>query len=122
MKKDKKNEVEDNKEAATSDNNEKIETQEKVKIERYKYSSKTKIKKLNSQKVGTKIISLEDLNKLSVEDQEKFFEDTFDKIYSGEEIESLRKYSLRCIKLTCDPKDNKIHLPYGLVVEKKGQS
>lgn len=92
----------------------------KIKIERYKSSSKIKIKKLSKHKVGTQIIGLEDLNKLSVEEQGKFFEDIFDKIYSGEEIESLRKYSLRCIKLTCDPKDNKIHLPYGVVVEKKG--
>ena len=56
---------------------------------------------------------------MNVEDQEKYFEKIFDKIYSDEEIESLRKYALRCIKLTCDPKDNKIHLPYGVVVEKK---
>ena len=35
------------------------------------------------------------------------------------EIESLRKYALRSIKLTCDPKDNKIHLPYGVMVQQK---
>lgn len=85
-----------------------------------KDNKKKKIKRLSKSDVKTTIIKLEDLEKLSVEDQEKLFEDTFDKIYSGEEIESLRKYSLRCIKLTCDPKDNKIHLPYGVLVQKKG--
>lgn len=116
MKKDKKKKNEDTTNTIETENN----PGNKIKIERYKYSSKTKIKKLSKQKVGNKIINIEDLNKLSVEEQGKFFEDTFDKIYSGEEIESLRKYSLRCIKLTCDPKDNKIHLPYGVIVEKKG--
>lgn len=115
MKKDKKKE----KDAEINDTttNESLNPE---KFERYKSSSKTKIKKLNKQKVGTQIVNLEDLNKLTVEEQNKFFEGMFDKIYSGEEIESLRKYSLRCIKLTCDPKDNKIHLPYGMIVEKKG--
>ena len=70
---------------------------------------KVKMRRLSRSKVRTQVIKLEELEKLSVEDQEKLFEDIFDKIYSGEEIESLRKYSLRCIKLTCDPKDNKIH-------------
>jgi len=78
-----------------------------------------KIKKLSKSKVGNQNISLEEIEKKTVEEQEKYFEELFGKIYSGEEIESLRKYSLRCIKLTCDPKDNKIHLPYGVVVEKK---
>lgn len=78
-----------------------------------------KIKKLSRSKVGVEVIKLEELEKLSVEDQEKLFEDIFDRIYSGEEIDSLRKYSLRCIKLSCDPKDNKIHLPYGVLVQKK---
>ena len=80
---------------------------------------KVKMRRLSRSKVRTQVIKLEELEKLSVEDQEKLFEDIFDKIYSGEEIESLRKYSLRCIKLTCDPKDNKIHLPYGVLVQKK---
>ena len=120
MKKEKKNKVKDTEVVANTENNSSVQNEDKVHIERYKSSSKTKIKKLSKQKVGNQIINLEDLNKLSVEEQQKFFEDTFDKIYSGEEIESLRKYSLRCIKLTCDPKDNKVHLPYGVVVEKKG--
>lgn len=81
---------------------------------------KLRKKRLDKSKVRTQIIELEELEKLSVEKQEKYFEDVFDKIYSGEEIESLRKYALRCIKLTCDPKDNKIHLPYGVMVQKKG--
>lgn len=80
---------------------------------------KLRKKRLDKSKVRTQIIELEELEKLSVEKQEKYFEDVFDKIYSGEEIESLRKYALRCIKLTCDPKDNKIHLPYGVMVQKK---
>lgn len=84
-----------------------------------KEEKRRKIKKLSRSKVGTQVILIEDLEKMSVEEQEKFFEDIFDKIYEGEEIESLRKYALRCIKLTCDPKDNKIHLPYGVLVEKK---
>lgn len=78
-----------------------------------------KIKRLSKSDVRTEIIKLEELEKLSVEEQEKTFEDIFDRIYKGEEIESLRKYALRCIKLTCDPKDNKIHLPYGVLVQKK---
>lgn len=82
-------------------------------------SKKENFKRLSKSKVRTQIIYLEDLEKLSVEKQEKHLEDVFDKIYSGEEIESLRKYALRCIKLTCDPKDNKIHLPYGVMVQKK---
>ena len=78
-----------------------------------------KNKHLAKDKLGTIVIKIEELEKLNVEGQEKYFEEIFEKIYSGEEIESLRKYSLRCIKLTCDPKDNKIHLPYGVLVEKK---
>ena len=81
--------------------------------------SKDKIKHLSNNKVRTIVIKIEELEKLSVEAQEKYFEDIFDKIYSGEEIDSLRKYALRCIKLTCDPKDNKIHLPYGVLVQKR---
>lgn len=84
-----------------------------------KNEKKQKMKRLNKSKVRTQTIELEELEKLSVEKQEKYFEDVFEKIYSGEEIESLRKYALRCIKLTCDPKDNKIHLPYGVMVQKK---
>ena len=84
-----------------------------------KKNKKEKIKRLSKSKVRTHVIKLEELEKLSVEDQEKLFEDIFNKIYSVEEIESLRKYALRCIKLTCDPKDNKIHLPYGVLVQKK---
>ena len=84
-----------------------------------KEDKKLRKKRLDKSKVRTQIIELEELEKLSVEKQEKYFEDVFDKIYSGEEIESLRKYALRCIKLTCDPKDNKIHLPYGVMVQKK---
>ena len=78
-----------------------------------------KPKNLSKNKVRTIVIKLEELEKLNVEGQEKYFEDIFEKIYYGEEIDSLRKYALRCIKLTCDPKDNKIHLPYGVLVEKK---
>ena len=78
-----------------------------------------KIKKISKKQVGTQVINIEDIEKLTVEDQRKYFEQIFDQIYSGEEIEDLRKYALRCIKLTCDPKDNKIHLPYGVIVEKK---
>ena len=85
-----------------------------------KEEKKLRKKRLDKSKINTQIIELEELEKLSVEKQEKYFEDVFDKIYSGEEIESLRKYALRCIKLTCDPKDNKIHLPYGVMVQKKG--
>ena len=80
---------------------------------------KEKIKKLSKSQVKTHIAYLEELEKLSVEEQVKHFEEVFDKIYSGSEIESLRKYALRCIKLTCDPKDNRIHLPYGVRVQKK---
>ena len=82
-------------------------------------AKKEKIKPLDKSKVKTINIYLNDLEKLEIEEQEKYFEDIFDKIYSGRDIESLRKYSLRCIKLSCDPKDNKIHLPYGVIVEKK---
>lgn len=84
-----------------------------------KNNKKDKMKRLDKSKVRTQNINLEELEKLSVEKQEQYFEDVFDKIYSGEEIESLRKYALRCIKLTCDPKNNKIHLPYGVMVQKK---
>ena len=84
-----------------------------------KNSNKKEIKRLDKEKVKTQTILLEDIEKLSVEKQAKHFEEIFDKIYSGEEIESLRKYALRCIKLTCDPKNNKIHLPYGVMVQKK---
>ncbi len=76
-------------------------------------------KTLVKKNTKTEIIYLEEFEKLSVEEQEKYFEEIFDKIYKGIEVESLRKYSLRCIKLTCDPKDNKVHLPYGVLVEKK---
>ena len=82
-------------------------------------NKKEKIKRLTKSQVGIHTVNLEDLEKLSVEKQEKLFEDIFDKIYSNVEIESLRKYALRCIKLSCDPKDNKIHLPYGVLVQKK---
>lgn len=78
-----------------------------------------KIKKLSKSDVKTHIVYLEELEKLSVDKQVKHFENIFDKIYSGSEIESLRKYALRCIKLSCDPKDNRIHLPYGVRVQKK---
>lgn len=88
-------------------------------MENSKIDKKQKMKRLDKSKVRTQIIELEELEKLSVEKQEEYFEDIFDKIYSGEEIESLRKYALRSIKLTCDPKDNKIHLPYGVMVQKK---
>lgn len=85
-----------------------------------KTTKKEKMKRLSKSKVKTQIISLEEIEKLSVEKQAKYFEEVFDKIYSGEEIESLRKYALRALKLTCDPKDNRIHLPYGVRVQKKG--
>lgn len=88
-------------------------------MKKLKIDKKTKMKRLNKSKVRTQIIYLEELEQLSVEKQAKYFEDLFGKIYSGEEIESLRKYALRCIKLTCDPKNNKIHLPYGVMVQKK---
>lgn len=77
-------------------------------------------KRLKKSQIKTQVINLEELEKLSVDKQVKYFEDVFDKIYSGVEIESLRKYALRCIKLSCDPKDNRIHLPYGVRVQKKG--
>ena len=48
-----------------------------------------KIKRLSKSDVRTEIIKLEELEKLSVEEQEKTFEDIFDRIYKGEEIESL---------------------------------
>jgi len=80
--------------------------------------SKERIKRLDKSKVKTTVINLEEIEKLTVEKQAKYFEDMFDKIYSGEEIESLRKYALRVIKLTCDPKDNKLHFPYGVIVQK----
>lgn len=76
-------------------------------------------KYLVKKNTKSKTINLEEFEKLSVEEQAKYFEDIFKKIYNGIEVESLRKYSLRCIKLTCDPKDNKVHLPYGVLVEKK---
>ena len=79
-----------------------------------------KNKRLSKSQVNTHVVNLEEIEKLSVEKQVKCFENIFDKIYSGSEIESLRKYSLRCIKLSCDPKDNRIHLPYGVRVQKKG--
>lgn len=86
--------------------------------------SKNNNKKLDTTRltrydVRTEVVKIEELEKLSVEKQEKYFEDVFNKIYDGKEVESLRKYSLRCIKLTCDPKNNKIHLPYGVLVQKK---
>lgn len=82
-------------------------------------NKKEKMKRLDKSKVKTQVISLEEIEKLSVENQAKYFEEVFDKIYSGEEIESLRKYALRVLKLTCDPRDNRIHLPYGVRVQKK---
>lgn len=88
-------------------------------MKKVKSDENKKMKRLTRAKVGIHEIYIEELEKLSVEKQAKKFEEIFDKIYSGEEIESLRKYALRCIKLTCDPKDNKIHLPYGVMVQKK---
>ena len=96
-----------------------IEEIKKNRVPIRKEEKVTRIKTLSKSKVGKQVYALEEIEKMTVEEQEKFFEDIFDKIYSGEEIDSLRKYALRCIKLTCDPKDNKIHLPYGVVVEKK---
>ncbi len=81
-------------------------------------NKKNKIKTLDKRKFETRTLYLEEIEKLSIEDQEKYFEKILDNIYKGEEVESLRKYALRCIKLTCDPKDNKVHLPYGVIVEK----
>ncbi|MBQ3021104.1 MAG: hypothetical protein IJD92_02625 [Bacilli bacterium] len=78
-----------------------------------------KMKRLSKSKVKTIVITVEELEKLSAEKQLEKFEEIFDKIYSGEEVESIRKYALRCVKLTCDPKDNKVHLPYGVLVQKK---
>jgi len=82
-------------------------------------SKKKKIDRLTKADIGTHVIKIEDLEKLEVEEQVKHFEDIFSNIYSNKEIESIRKYALRTIKLTCDPKDNKIHLPYGVMVQKK---
>ena len=92
---------------------------EMKKVKRYKRDEHKKIEKLSKSQFRTQIVYLEELEKLKVEEQAKYFDDIFDKIYSGKDIESLRKYSLRCIKLTCDPKNNKIHLPYGVIVQKK---
>ena len=83
-------------------------------------NKKEKIERIKNSQINTHVISIEELEKLSVDKQVKHFEDIFDKIYSGKEIESLRKYALRCIKLCCDPKDNRIHLPYGVRIQKKG--
>ncbi len=92
---------------------------EMKKVKRYKRDEHKKIEKLSKSQFQKQIVYLEELEKLKVEEQAKYFDNIFDKIYSGKDIESLRKYSLRCIKLTCDPKNNKIHLPYGVLVQKK---
>ena len=82
-------------------------------------AKKKKIERLTKSEVGNYVIKIEDLEKLEVEEQVKYFEDIYRNIYSNKEIESIRKYALRTIKLTCDPKDNKIHLPDGVMVQKK---
>lgn len=82
-------------------------------------NKKKKIDRLKNSDIGNNIIKIEELEKLEVEEQVKQFENIYSNIYSNKEIESIRKYALRTIKLTCDPKDNKIHLPYGVMVQKK---
>jgi len=130
MKKKEKEALVEEEKKEKKDKNIKEETKEQDESSTVEHNSKrvpirkedpkrNKIKVLSKSKVGNIVIHLEELEKKSVEEQEKYFEEIFDKIYSGEEVESLRKYALRCIKLSCDPKDNKIHLPYGVVVEKK---
>ena len=78
-----------------------------------------KIKHLPKNKVQTIDTKIEEIEKLNVEGQEEYFENILKKIYSGEEIDSIKKYALKCIKLMCDPKDSKIHLPYGVIAIKK---
>ena len=82
-------------------------------------NKKETIKHLSKSRVSHTEIKIEELEKLSVEEQENKFKEILTKIYEGEEIDNVGKYALRCIKLLCDPKDNKVHLPYGVVAEKK---
>lgn len=88
-------------------------------IERYKRDTNKEVERLNRDSFKKQIIALEEIEKLTAEEQEKFFEDIFRNIYEGKDIDSLKKYALRCIKLSCDPNNNKIHLPYGVIAQKK---
>lgn len=68
----------------------------------------------------SKTIDLVHFNKKSIKEQFETIETTLKEIYNGTFIIT-KKYVNKCIDLTCDPDDKEIiYLPYGLMVEKRG--
>lgn len=66
-------------------------------------------------------IDLYKLEGLDIKDQSKIFTLLLTNIYkdySDIDYGNIRKYSLKCLKLSCDPEENELKLPYKLLVTK----
>ena len=63
------------------------------------------------------VLKIEEINNLTKKEQEKYFENIFEKIYTSEEVESIKNCALKCIKLLNRQRNDKIRLPYKVIVE-----
>ncbi len=66
-------------------------------------------------------VDLYKLEGLDVKDQSKVFSLVLTDIYKNYndiDFSSIRKSALKCLKLSCDPSDNELRLPYKLIVTK----
>ena len=66
-------------------------------------------------------VDLYKLEGLDVKDQSKVFSLVLTDIYKNYndiDFSSIRKSALKCLKLSCDPDDNELRLPYKLIVTK----
>ncbi len=85
--------------------------------EREEKEIKLDVKDFNP-KFKSKSINLITFNKKEVKEQINTIKDILDEIYNGT-LKVTNKQVHKCIDLTCDPKDNVVYLPYGLMVEKR---
>lgn len=95
----------------------------------------TKIEEVNQEKSESLVddLFMEDIYKdnyidlyklegLEVRDQSKIFSLLLTNIYKDyDDIDygNIRKYALKCLKLSCDPEENELKLPYKLLVTKE---
>ena len=67
-------------------------------------------------------VDLYKLEGLEIKDQSKIFSLLLTNIYKDyDDIDYgiIRKHALRCLKLSCDPEENELKLPYKLIVTKE---
>src|SRR5574344_344186 len=67
------------------------------------------------------ILDLYKLESIDVKDQSKVFSIVLTSLYATQDeidFDIIRKSALKCLKLSCDPEDNEVHLPNRLIVKK----